>query len=73
MIENFLTTITRKEENWNKLRSFYLTKIISKCSVFVHDTIRVVQVTLRFFILKESFDTLKLANRKNKKRKDNKK
>ena len=32
-----------------------------RSSIFMHDTNRVVHVTLRFFIFREPFDTLKLA------------
>ena len=40
-------------------------------SVFMCDTNRVVYVTLRFFLFRVSFATLKLADRQNEKRKDN--
>ena len=36
----------------------------------MRDTNRVTYVTLRFFMLRESFATLKLADRQNEKRKD---
>ncbi len=36
----------------------------------MRDTNRVAYVTLRFFILRESFATLKLVDRQNEKRKD---
>jgi len=37
----------------------------------MRDTNRVAHVTLRFFLLRVSFATLKLSDRQNEKRKDN--